>query len=146
MFQVRHAQGTDLASSRYHAVCYLSALRSAKSSLQKAWRQESERSLGGKNSRFTLLFEAFAIRVLKAARSVEEARKLLRLNWHQVDAIKARAVERGLARRQEANIDYLGIDEKQFRSGHDYVRISMTLPVDAYSTSSKAEPRMPVSV
>jgi len=75
----------------------------------------------GKNSRFTLLFEAFAIQVLKAARSVEEARKLLRLNWHQVDAIKARAVERGLARRQETNIDYLGIDEKQFRSGHDYV-------------------------
>ncbi|WP_419604830.1 transposase family protein, partial [Thiolapillus sp.] len=35
-----------------------------------------------KNSRFTLLFEAFAIRVLNAARSVEEARKLLGLNWH----------------------------------------------------------------
>ena len=31
----------------------------------------------GKNSRFTLLFEGFAIRVLTAARSVEEARKLL---------------------------------------------------------------------
>ena len=48
----------------------------------------------GKNSRFTLLFEAFAIRVLTAARSVEEAGKLLGLNWHQVDAIKARAVKR----------------------------------------------------
>ncbi len=34
----------------------------------------------GKNSRFTLLFEAFAVRVLKAARSVEEARKLLGVN------------------------------------------------------------------
>lgn len=75
----------------------------------------------GKNSRFTLLFEAFAIRVLKAARSIEEARKLLCLNWHQVDAIKARAVKRGLARRQETRIDYLGIDEKHFRSGHNYV-------------------------
>ncbi len=41
----------------------------------------------GKNSRFTLLFEAFAIRVLTAARSVEEARKLLGLNWHQAEAI-----------------------------------------------------------
>ncbi len=58
----------------------------------------------GKNSRFTLLFEAFAIRVLKAARGVEEARKLLSLNWHQVDAIKARAVERGLAHRAESEI------------------------------------------
>jgi len=75
----------------------------------------------GKHSRFTLLFEAFAIRVLTAARSVEEARKLLGLNWHQVEAIKARAVERGLARRKETNIRYLGIDEKQFRSGHRYI-------------------------
>jgi len=75
----------------------------------------------GKNSRFTLVFEAFAIRVLKAARSVEEARKLLGLNWHQVEAIKARAVQRGLARREEVKIPYIGIDEKQFRSGHRYI-------------------------
>lgn len=75
----------------------------------------------GKNSRFTLLFEAFAIRILKAARSVEKARKLLDLNWHQVNTIKARAVERGLARRKEVKIPYIGIDEKQFRSGHRYI-------------------------
>ena len=71
-----------------------------------------------KNSRFTLLFEGFAVRVLQAARSIEEARKLLGLNWHQVDAIKARAVQRGLSRRQAVTIPYLGIDEKQFRKGH----------------------------
>ena len=75
----------------------------------------------GKNSRFTLMFEAFAIRVLKAARSVEEARKLLGLNWHQVEAIKTRAVARGLARRKETAIPFIGIDEKQFRSGHHYI-------------------------
>jgi len=75
----------------------------------------------GKNSRFTLLFEAFAIRVLAAARSVEEARKLLGLSWHQVEAIKARAVQRGLTRREEVAIPYIGIDEKQFRSGHRYI-------------------------
>lgn len=75
----------------------------------------------GKHSHFTLLFEAFAVRVLQAARSVEEARKLLGLNWHQVEAIKARAVERGLSRRKEVVIPYIGIDEKQFRSGHCYV-------------------------
>ena len=74
-----------------------------------------------KNSRFTLLFEGFAIRVLQAARSVEEARKLLGLNWHQVEAIKARAVNRGLSRREEVTIPHLGIDEKQFRSGHRYI-------------------------
>ena len=75
----------------------------------------------GKNSRFTLLFEGFAIRVLTAARSVEEARKLLGLNWHQVEAIKTRAVQRGLARRKAVAIPYIGIDEKQFRSGHRYI-------------------------
>ena len=75
----------------------------------------------GENSRFTLLFEAFAVRVLIAARSVEEARKLLGLNWHQVEAIKKRAVERGLSRRKEEAIPYIGIDEKQFRSGHRYI-------------------------
>lgn len=75
----------------------------------------------GKNSRFTLLFEAFALRVLQAARSVEEARKLLKLNWHQVEAIKQRAVARGLSRREEESIAYLGIDEKSFHRGHSYV-------------------------
>lgn len=59
--------------------------------------------------------------MLKAARSVEEARKLLGLNWHQVAAIKARAVQRGLASRQDKPVPYLGIDEKQFRSGHQYI-------------------------
>jgi transposase len=57
-----------------------------------------------------------------AARSVEEARKLLGLNWHPVEAIKKRAVDRGLSRRKEAAIPYIGIDEKQFRSGHRYIR------------------------
>ncbi len=75
----------------------------------------------GKNSRFTLMFEAFAVRVLMAARSVEEARKLLKLNWHQVEAIKTRAVERGLQRRKADPIPNVGIDEKQFRKGHCYI-------------------------
>ena len=75
----------------------------------------------GKNSGFTLLFEGFAIRVLQAARSVEEARKLLGLNWHQVEAIKRRAVQRGLSRREAVSLPYLGIDEKQFRDGHRYI-------------------------
>jgi transposase len=81
----------------------------------------------GENSRFTLLFEAFAVRVLIAARSVEEARKLLGLNWHQVEAIKKRAVERGLSRRKEEAIPYIGIDEKQFRSGHRYISLLVDL-------------------
>ncbi len=76
-----------------------------------------------KRSRFTLLFELFSIRVLQASRSVEEARKLLGLSWNAVEAIKARAVERGLSRRELVTIEYLGIDEKSHRKGHDYVTL-----------------------
>jgi transposase len=76
-----------------------------------------------KNSRYTLLFESFALRVLQVARSVEEARRLLGLNWHQLEAIKRRGVARGLSRRQATKIRYLGIDEKSKGKGHDYVTL-----------------------
>lgn len=82
-------------------------------SLQAPW--------ANKQSGFTLMFEAFAIKVLLASKSVESARKLLGLNWKQVEAIKNQAVNRGLERRSNKNIDYLGVDEKQFRKGHNYI-------------------------
>jgi len=75
----------------------------------------------GKHARFTLLFEGFAISVLQAARSVEDARKLLKLNWHQVETIKKRAVERGLSRRKKRLIPYIGLDEKSFGKGMSFV-------------------------
>ena len=34
-----------------------------------------------------------------------------------------RAVERGLIRRQEGEITWLGMDEKSFRKGHDYISV-----------------------
>ena len=74
-----------------------------------------------KQSGFTLMFEAFAIQVLLASKSVEAARKLLGLNWKQVESIKRQAVNRGLDRRSKDNIDYVGVDEKQFRKGHNYI-------------------------
>jgi hypothetical protein len=99
----------------------LFALSTAAYTLPDSWRQNSRHSLGRKKNHFTLMFEAFAIRVLTAAPSVEEARKLLNMNWHQVEAIKTRAVERCLKRRKSVNIPYVGIDQKQFRSGHRYI-------------------------
>ena len=45
--------------------------------------------------------------------------KLLRLNWHQVQHIKANAVGRGLKRRQAEEVPFIGMDEKSFRSGRD---------------------------
>ena len=76
-----------------------------------------------KHSPFTLLFEAFAIEVLQISKSIQDARKLLGLNWHQTQAIMKRAVVRGLARRQEDEITWLGMDEKSFRKGHNYISV-----------------------
>ena len=52
----------------------------------------------GKHSRFTLLFEAFAIEVLQARRTVNAAAALLGLSWDAVQSIMDRAVARGLER------------------------------------------------
>ena len=77
----------------------------------------------GKGSRFTLLFESFAIDVLQACSSVKAAAELMGLNWHQVNEIRRRAVARGLERRQAVPVNYLGIDEKSFRKGHNYISL-----------------------
>ncbi len=77
----------------------------------------------GKHSRFTLMFEAFAIEVLQAYGNVKNAATLLGLNWKSVHRIMERAVERGLACRELDSLQYAGIDEKSFRRGHSYVSI-----------------------
>jgi len=81
----------------------------------------------GKGSRFTLLFESFAIDVLQACSSVNAAAELMGLSWHQVNEIKRRAVARGLERRESAPVKNLGIDEKSFRKGHNYVSLMTDL-------------------
>jgi len=77
----------------------------------------------GKGSRFTLLFESFAIDVLQACSSVKAAAELMGMNWHQINEIKRRAVARGLERRQAVPVEHMGIDEKSFRRGHNYISI-----------------------
>ena len=77
----------------------------------------------GPRSRFTRLFEAFAISVIRACRSVEDARKLLRLGWGQVRDIMAAAVERGLGRRGDGEVAWIGLDEKSFGKGQKYVSV-----------------------
>jgi transposase len=69
-----------------------------------------------RKSRFTLLFERFAIDVLRMA-SVEAAAKLLRMSWDEAWRIKERAVDRGVARKAKVPPVYVGIDEKAFRAG-----------------------------
>jgi len=82
-------------------------------SVQIPWARES--------SRFTLAFEAFAIQVLQRCATLEDARAILGLNWEQVASIRKRAVEAGLERRNLENIERIGIDEKNFGKGHDYI-------------------------
>jgi len=74
-----------------------------------------------RHSRFTLLFESFAVELLLHCATIKAAARLLRLNWHTVNQIMRRAVKRGLLRRKSETIAYLGIDEKSFKSGHHYV-------------------------
>lgn len=75
------------------------------------------------HGRFTLMFQAFAIRVLQAAASIEQGRRLLGLSWHSAQQIMNTAVERGLESRDLESIAHVGIDEKNFGKGHDYVSI-----------------------
>lgn len=79
------------------------------------------------NSRFTLLFEAFAVQVIAACRSLTQAADLLRLDWDGVQRVLDRAVERGLARRSTEGLRYVGLDEKSFGRGQDYVSLMTDL-------------------
>lgn len=74
-------------------------------------------------SRFTALFERFAIDVLLACQNQTKATELLRLSWDEVHEIQKRAVERGLSWRKEVELPYIGIDEKSFLRGHEYVTV-----------------------
>lgn len=74
-------------------------------------------------SRFTLLFVRFAIDVIKACGNVSDAAELLKLSWDEIHLIQKKAVERGLRRRKDQKIKYLGLDEKAFRRGHKYASV-----------------------
>ena len=75
-------------------------------------------------SHFTLHFEAFAVQVIAACRSLTQATELLELGWDGVQRVVDRAVERGLARRSTEGILYLGLDEKSFGRGQRYVSLA----------------------
>jgi transposase len=74
-------------------------------------------------SRITLLMEAFVVRLLQAAANISRVASLIRLDWHTVNDVINRAVQRGLARRSEEPVRHLGLDEKSFASGHNYASV-----------------------
>ena len=69
-----------------------------------------------------MLFERLAIDWLGAA-SQKAVAKHLHLSWDEIHGIMDRAVERGLARREADPVKYIGVDEKAFRKGHNYLTI-----------------------
>lgn len=77
-------------------------------------------------SRFTAMFERFAIDVLRET-SIAGATRILRISWDEGFGIMERAVERGLARREDVPVEYVGIDEKAIRKGHRYLTIATDL-------------------
>jgi len=79
------------------------------------------------HGRFTLMFEAFAVKVIQAARSFVQAMEILKVDWHTIQQIVQRAVERGLLRRATDEVKPVGMDEKSFGRGHDYVSIMTDL-------------------
>lgn len=79
------------------------------------------------HGRFTLMFEAFAVKVIEAARSYVQAMEILRVDWHTIQEIVARAVERGLLRRTTEKVTQVGMDEKSFGRGQNYVSIMTDL-------------------
>jgi transposase len=84
----------------------------------------------GKHSRFTLAFEAFAIKVLLASRSVKSACELLKISWEAAHSIMERAVERGMDRRVLEKLETVGMDEKSFLRGQSYATVLYDLDAE----------------
>ena len=73
-------------------------------------------------SRFTLMFERFAIDVLKET-DVAGGAKILGLSWDEAHHLMARAVTRGRLRKRQVIPSHLGIDEKAISKGHKYMTL-----------------------
>ena len=79
------------------------------------------------HSRFTIMFERFAIEVLLMTQTVKGAMTILRLQWDATWHIIERAVARGKARKEPSVLPRIGIDEKAFAKGRKYVSILYNL-------------------
>ncbi len=126
LYDRRPRSGADLAALGHDAVRDGAAREHARANCSQCGVKTIAVPWAGKHSRFTLLFEAFAVRVLQAAKNVKRAAALLGLDWDSVHRIMERAVERGLARRLLEEVRHVGVDEKSFGRGHTTFRCSRT--------------------
>jgi len=74
-------------------------------------------------SRFTKQFERIAIQFLEASENRKKTAENLRLSWDELNHIMTKAVKRGLKRRTDDPIKYIGMDEKSFLKGQNYVTV-----------------------
>jgi transposase len=81
-------------------------------------------------SRFTALFEALAIRLLRET-TVSGLAAIMDLSWDQASGILHRAVTRGLARREAKPARLVGVDETSFAKRHEYVTVVADLERNA---------------
>ncbi len=75
-----------------------------------------------KSGRSTAAFEALVLDWLRET-SVLAVSRQLGLGWKAIDGIKARAVSRGLSRREDCKPVHVCVDETSFRKRHDYVTV-----------------------
>ncbi len=80
-----------------------------------------------KHSRFTLMFEAMSIEIIQACGNIKAAAGLIGIDWNSAHRIMERAVERGLERREMDDIEHVGVDEKSFRKGQNYISVMVDL-------------------
>lgn len=73
-----------------------------------------------RGSRFTALFERLAIDWMREVGRTAVARRM-KMTWSESHGIMRRAVRRGLSRRKVESYPVLGVDEKSFQKGHEYV-------------------------
>jgi transposase len=77
--------------------------------------------------RFTSMFEAFALLLMKSC-DISAAARHLRISWGEADHIKERGVRRGLARKKPVPAKAVCVDEKSVGRGHDYVTVVTRVP------------------
>ena len=75
------------------------------------------------SSRSTILFEGFAIDLLLVSKNQTKTAEILRISFDVLHHIMKKAVERGLVNREENDIEYIGIDEKSMKKGHNYITV-----------------------
>ncbi len=73
--------------------------------------------------RFTMAFERKVIDWLQDTTSISTVATRLGVSWTMIANIMARAVKRGLARREPQPVPHICVDETSYKKGHKYITV-----------------------